>query len=252
MKKRLWTLALAVIIAIALLPTLASASAGPVTTWADLKKAIEGGMTTITIGDIKKDKNDEAITIPAGVHITLTTVDGGATITRYKDSTKQDFVVSEGASLTLQGIINVTTEEDKQLKSNFINVASGGSLNMTGGRLYYNTAKTGANDFYNYNGTFTLPDPETFELPGVELWYEDAPGARYTPGCDNASYASFTSETAEHYLTLGYTPPAGTITITPANITVYMGGEDGYGGVANESGEIVAVNYTIKSNTLGK
>ena len=30
------------------------------------------------------------------------------------------------------------------------------------------------------------------------------------------------------------------------------GGEDGYGGVANESGEIVAVNYTTKSNTLGK
>ena len=62
-------------------------------------------------------------------------------------------------------------------------VANLGTFTMEGGRIFDNTAAYGANDFYNYvaaddHGTFTLVDPEGFNL-GVDGWYEDEPGERY-------------------------------------------------------------------------
>ena len=125
-------------------------------------------------------------------------------------------------------------------------IVNTGTFTQTGGKIYGNIAKTGADDFYNFadtstTGTFTLLDPSTFGV-GADKWYEDAPNDRYTSGGDNASYESFTANTESHYLTLGLGDVLNTITVTPADITIYMGGTDGYAGVVDEDGTITGSN----------
>ena len=125
-------------------------------------------------------------------------------------------------------------------------IVNTGTFTQTGGKIYGNIAKTGADDFYNFadtstTGTFTLLDPSTFGV-GADKWYEDAPNDRYTSGGDNASYESFTANTESHYLTLGLGDVLNTITVTPADITIYMGGTDGYDGVVDEDGTITGSN----------
>ena len=56
-------------------------------------------------------------------------------------------------------------------------------------------------------GTFTLLDPEGFDIEGAEDWYNDEPTARYEETEDPDVYEIKNNDTSLQYLTLGVEPP---------------------------------------------
>ncbi|WP_459690267.1 InlB B-repeat-containing protein, partial [Agathobaculum sp. TL06] len=81
-----------------------------------------------------------------------------------------------------------------------------------GGVICNNTAEEGGDDFcflytfgvYTSQHSLTLPSPASFDIDGVQQWFEDAPDMRYKEDMTGvAKYDGFTNETADHYLSAG-------------------------------------------------
>lgn len=104
-----------------------------------MKTAIESsqGETVVKIsGEIQKGENDAPITMKSGQQITVEG-SGGAAIVRPNKSLMGEFVVEDGAVLTVGGSIDVKTDAADEAASDlstahFAEVQAGGSLTVNG------------------------------------------------------------------------------------------------------------------------
>ena len=129
--------------------------------------------------------------------------------------------------------------------------AYSGPIDLTGASVYNNTATTAAADIYSgADNTLKIGEVgSNWSLNScghlIDGWYSDAAGARWD--ADNAkenvtavTAGTITEQTALIAAHGTDAKAAQTVTITPADIVIYTGG-DGYGGVTvNEEGIIVS------------
>lgn len=171
-KRRICSVFLALCLCIGLMPMPALAADGIVTNWNALQAAIEGPETEVTVaisGDLQKQDGDQAIVIPAGKTITLIG-ENGAKIIRPDKSENGEFVVPDGAELTLQGEITVAGEETQGTpgdlsQANFIKVEENGKLHLKGAL----TASTYAKNPNCDHNSFILCEGETTIEDGAAL-----------------------------------------------------------------------------------
>lgn len=153
-------------------------------------------------------------------------------------------VYSNYASVTVNGVVSGNTAKK-----------SGGGLynnSMTGygsivlpadGKVYDNTAVEDSDDICNNTGAITIsavPSGLTLSECGHAItgWYLDGADARWDGHTNEDNAVEYNLEegtvTISEQLSLKAAHefiPSGTVTITPADITIYMGGDDGYEGV---------------------
>ena len=173
MKKRILACLLMMCMLVTMLPVSAlAAGEQPITNWTDLETEIKGATTDTELhisGDITKDASAAAITLPTGVHITLVgdkTGEEPAKIIRPDKSAVGEFVVPDGAELTLQGAITVTGAKTGDnpgdlSQANFIKVAENGKLHLKGAltaSTYATNTKCGHNSFILCEGATTIED----------------------------------------------------------------------------------------------
>ena len=170
-------------------------------------------------------------------------------------------VFEEGVKLTITGNLN-----DKGTNSHGGGIYnSGDTANLvlpSNTVLYNNHAKTDGDDIFN-NTTATISFGQTgsdWKLDGVGIdgaaddctdaidgWYDDSANARWEAHADSYDgihVDKFTnSTTAVTGLTaLKAAHGLGTVAVTPADITIYMGGDEGYEGTATSGGIIAGSN----------
>ena len=170
-------------------------------------------------------------------------------------------VFEEGVKLTITGNLN-----DKGTNSHGGGIYnSGDTANLvlpSNTVLYNNHAKTDGDDIFN-NTTATISFGQTgsdWKLDGVGIdgaaddctdaidgWYDDSANARWEAHADSYDgihVDKFTnSTTAVTGLTaLKAAHGLGTVAVTPADITIYMGGDEGYEGTATDEGSITGSN----------
>lgn len=174
---------------------------------------------------------------------------------------------TNGGGIYNGGMLNLpsnTTIERNHAYQTGGGICNAGTVNMSAGvQIYNNHAGNAGDDIYNRDGaSITFPETGTdWRLDGepdctdaIDGWYDDSEGARWeahaktTAGnhTELISSANFDEETGLYTVTglHAYKAAHGIIpiTITPADIIIYMGGNDGYDGVANGSGTITASN----------
>ena len=127
-------------------------------------------------------------------------------------------------------------------------------------RIYNNSASSAGDDLYfNYSAPSFGEPPSglTLESTGraIDGWYidgalENKVDSRWTLGDDDS--ASYTQKIASTDVKPGTglkaahgDVPTYDITIKPADITVYMGGESGYKGVVDDNGALVTGNVSL-------
>ena len=126
------------------------------------------------------------------------------------------------------------------------------TVDLTGASIYNNTANTAGADIYHNGGTLKIGEVgSNWSLDDcghlIDGWYSDAESARWACKTPTEAFTSFTDGTAtiteQTALIAAHgtdAKAAQTVTITPADIVIYTGG-DGYGGVTvNEEGIIVS------------
>ena len=130
MKKRIMTILLVLVMLLAMLPT-AFAADSNISNWDALKTEIGNASqdASLTIQLPKTLDSSESIIIKSGAQITLQAAEGGTTITRQNNN-GGEFVISDGASLTLSGEIALYCEDS--LDDSFLTVEAGGTANLNG------------------------------------------------------------------------------------------------------------------------
>ena len=174
--------------------------------------------------------------------------------------------VADGAKLTITNNEARVFNDDGVLSDGFGGgIINKGTMTLPANPddivIYNNHAENAGDDIYS-TGTLTFGTVgTTWRLDGepdctdaIDGWYDDSEGARWeahaktTAGnhTELISSANFDEETGLYTVTglHAYKAAHGIIpiTITPADIIIYMGGNDGYDGVANGSGTITASN----------
>ncbi len=172
-------------------------------------------------------------------------------------------VFEEGAELTITGNLN-----DKGTSSHGGGIYnSGAKANLTlpsDTVIYNNHALTDGDDIFN-NTTATITFGQTgsgWKLDGTSIdgapddctdaidgWYDDSADARWEAHADSydgihvKEYAfDGTTTTVEGLLALKAAHGLGSVEVTPADITVYMGGDQGYEGVIDGNNETAGSN----------
>ena len=127
-------------------------------------------------------------------------------------------------------------------------------------RIYNNSASSAGDDLYFNDSAPSFGEPPsglTLESTGraIDGWYidgalENEVGSRWTLGDDDS--ASYTQKIASTDVKPGTglkaahgDVPTYDITVKPADITVYMGGESGYKGVVDDNGALVTGNVSL-------
>ncbi len=188
-------------------------------------------------------------------------VESGATVTITDNycsglSNNGKVVFDEGSHLTITGNMN-----DKGTTSNGGGIYnSGASANLTipsDTVIYNNHAKTAGDDIFN-NATSTITFPKVgsdWALDGkgingaaddctdaIDAWYDDASGARWEAHADSYDdvhvvkydMGDAATKTVTGLTALKAAHGLGTVSVDPADITIYMGGTEGYEGVISD------------------
>jgi len=119
-----------------------------VTSWAELATAIEGASTNTEIsisGTVSRAYNEDAITLPVGITITLNGAPDAKIFYNSKTIAKDGFIIQSGATLKIAGNITVEATEYNSNggilnKANVFNVAQGGSLIIDGDLVAHTSA----------------------------------------------------------------------------------------------------------------
>lgn len=201
----------------------------------------------------------------AGLKLTSGVTDGhvaaGATVTITDNycsglSNNGKVVFDEGSHLTITGNMN-----DKGATSNGGGIYnSGASANLaipSDTVIYNNHAKTAGDDIFN-NTTSTITFPKVgsdWALDGkgingaaddctdaIDAWYDDASGARWEAHADSYDgvhvvkydMGDAATKTVTGLTALKAAHGLGTVSVDPADITIYMGGTEGYEGVISD------------------
>ena len=213
-------------------------------------------------------------TLPAALHIGAgeSSIDSTSTITITNNEgpgmllKSGSLTVADGAKLTITNNEARVFNDDGVLSDGFGGgIINKGTMTLPANPddivIYNNHAENAGDDIYS-TGTLTFGTVgTTWRLDGepdctdaIDGWYDDSEGARWeahaktTAGnhTELISSANFDEETGLYTVTglHAYKAAHGIIpiTITPADIIIYMGGNDGYDGVANGSGTITASN----------
>ena len=196
-------------------------------------------------------------------------VAAGATVTITDNycsglSNNGKVVFEEGVKLTITGNLN-----DKGTTSYGGGIYnSGASANLTlpsDTVIYNNHAKTAGDDIFN-NSTSTIFFPKVgadWKLDGkgidgktddctdtIDGWYDDSENARWEAHpesydgthVEKIDMGEGATKTVTGLAALKAAHGLGTVTVTPADITIYMGGDEGYEGVSNNAGAIMGSN----------
>ena len=209
----------------------------------------------------------------AGLKLTSGVTDGhvaaGATVTITDNycsglSNNGKVVFDEGSHLTITGNMN-----DKGATSNGGGIYnSGASAELTlpsDAAIYNNHANTAGDDIFN-NTTSTITFPKVgsgWALDGkgiggakddctdtIDGWYDDVAGKRWEAHADSYDGVHVVKYDMGDAATTTVTGPLalkaahglGTVSVDPADITIYMGGTSGYSGVSSDNGQIVGSN----------
>ncbi len=201
----------------------------------------------------------------AGLKLTSGVTDGhvekGATVTITDNycsglSNNGKVVFDEGSHLTITGNMN-----DKGTTSNGGGIYnSGASANLTipsDTVIYNNHAKTAGDDIFN-NTTATITFPKVgsgWALDGkgingaaddcadaIDAWYDDASGSRWEAHADSYDgihvvkydMGDAATKTVTGLTALKAAHGLGAVAVDPADITIYMGGTEGYEGVISD------------------
>lgn len=161
-------------------------------------------------------------------------------------------VIHEGAEVT------ITNNSD----GNGGGIYNPGNLTLpSDAKVYNNHASTSGDDIYS-TGTITFGQVgDGWKLDGVDCdgnpddctdtidgWYDDSKGARWEAHADSyddihvEEYAVQGTTTVTGTLCLKAAHGLGTVAVTPADITIYMGGDEGYEGTATDDGTITGSN----------
>ena len=224
------------------------------------------GTSTLTVTGNSKGGDFAGLKLTSGV--TAGHVEAGATVTITDNycsglSNNGTVVFDEGAHLTITGNLN-----DKGTSSRGGGIYNSGDLaNLTlpsGAVIYNNHAKTDGDDIFN-NTTATITFPQVgsgWKLDGVGIdkaaddctdsidgWYDDSADVRWEAHAESydgihAKEYTFNGATTKVTgpLALKAAHGLGVVTVKPADITVYMGGSEGYEGTATEEGKIEGSN----------
>ena len=170
----------------------------------------------------------------------------------------------EGAKLTITG--NTNDKGSSSYGAGIYNSGSSAKLTLPSDAVIYNNhTVTAGDDIYN-NSTATITFGQTgsdWKLDGnnkeitasndctdaIDGWYDDTANARWSAHADDysgvhvESYALDGSiKTVTGPLALKAAHGLGTVAVDPADITIYMGGDEGYQGVVNGSDQVTESN----------
>ena len=161
-------------------------------------------------------------------------------------------VIHEGAKVT------ITNNSD----GNGGGIYNPGNLTLpSDAKVYNNHASTSGDDIYS-TGTITFGQVgDGWKLDGVDCdgnpddcidtidgWYDDSANARWEAHADSyddihvEEHAVQGTTTVTGTLCLKAAHGLGTVAVTPADITIYMGGDEGYEGTATDDGSITGSN----------
>ena len=163
--------------------------------------------------------------------------------------------IYNGGTLTLPANAIVMNNYAKQTGGGICNA---GAATIPGSvKLYNNHAGDAGDDIYNRDsatitfgpvGTGWYLDGAPDCYHGIDGWYDDSSGTRWEAHADseeenhiekfngNTAETGYFTITDQHALKAAHGKLAA-ITVTPADITIYMGGDDGYEAVVGEDGE---------------
>lgn len=168
----------------------------------------------------------------------------------------------EGAKLTITG--NTNDKGSSSHGAGIYNSGSSAKLTLPSDAVIYNNhAKTDGDDIYN-TGTITFGQTGSdWRLDGdnkgittsndctdaIDGWYDDTANARWSAHADDysgvhvESYAlDGSTKTVTAPLALKAAHGLGAVVVDPADITIYMGGDDGYQSVVSGSGQVTESN----------
>ena len=230
------------------------------------------GSSTVNVEKNSRSGDFAGLKLTSGV--TDGKVEAGAEINILNNycsglSNNGEVVFEKGSKLTITGNNN-----DKGTTSNGGGIYnSGASANLTlpsDAIIYNNHAETAGDDIFN-NTTSTITfgpvgtdwyldgDPDCYH--GIDGWYNDRSGMRWEAheaseeGNHIEKFNGNTAETGDFTITDQHALKAAhgklaAITVTPADITIYMGGDDGYEAVVGEDGE--SAGTVTETNSLPK
>ena len=217
------------------------------------------GTSTLTVTRNSYSGDFAGLKLTGGV--TNGHVAAGATVTITGNycsglSNNGKVVFEEGVKLTITGNLN-----DKGTTSYGGGIYnSGDSANLTlpsDTVIYNNHAKTAGDDIFN-NTTATITFPKVgsgWTLDGkgindaaddctdaIDAWYDDASGARWEAHADSYDgihvvkydMGDAATKTVKGLTALKAAHGLGTVAVDPADITIYMGGTEGYEGVVSD------------------
>ena len=120
-----------------------------------------------------------------------------------------------------------------------------GPITLANAQIYNNTADTAAADIYSgAHNKIVFSEPKSGLILNdcnhfIDGWYTDSSEARWACGSDDVTAQKAGTFTDEMALIAAHSADSNTVTITPADITIYTGGA-GYGSVVDANGEPLA------------
>lgn len=190
-------------------------------------------------------------------------------------------VFDEGVDLTITGNTNDQGGASGSHGGGIYNSGSGANLTIPSDTVIYNNhALTDGDDIYN-SASSTITFCQTgsgWALDGegidevaddctdtIDGWYDDSEGARWEAHADSydgihvEEYTFDSTTTVTGPLALKAAHGLGVVAVDPADITIYMGGDEGYEGTATDGGAIAGSNslpepgfYFVLSNDINQ
>ena len=160
------------------------------------------------------------------------------------------FYAFNGANVTVNGMITDNTTVGRG--GGVCSDTASGTVDLTNADVYNNHADTQGADIFHTGGTLEISEPGSDWILDVcnhfiDGWYTDSSEARWACGSDDVTAQKAGTFTDEIALIAAHSADSNTVTITPADITIYTGGA-GYGSVVDANGEPLAT--TSSTNGL--
>lgn len=199
-------------------------------------------------------------TIPGAIHVgSGASIIKESTVTVQNNSGSGIYQKAASGTLSIEDSATVTiTGNEAELLGYGGGLYTNGSVSLgTGVTLYNNHAGIAGDDVYNIDGASTTihsvgnewkldGDPDCSDA--IDGWYDDSANDRWEAHAntyddihadefivvDTVTINDLTALKAAHGL--------GTVAVTPADITIYMGGDEGYEGTATDDGTITGSN----------